>query len=926
MKTTILLLFLFLGLTNLFAGEEFDLSPKIIGAFPNSHSLRGDFDGDGYLDIVVYSENSGEIQIGLNNANTDYDVNARSNLSFLFVTWATVTPLNDWTFDVGDFNGDNKLDIIGYHPSYWGNTSVGSLWVGINNGHSFTFLNWAQVSPAEDWQFKLGDFTNDGLLDIVGYHPSFQGSTAQGSIWVGENKGTRFSFSQNAWTSVSPSIGWHFSVGDFDSDLKLDIVGYHPSNGSIWLLKNNTTNFTKVLWGSVAASDNWEFLTGDFNSDSQIDLLGYNSTNGTLNLLANNGSFFLFSTWATVSPQGGWKFCSGNYSGSNSIDLVGYHPSNSKIWLFFNTNNSHFKFNEWNTGTNYPDMNLQPSVDWYLQNGDFNNDQRDDILCHNSILGSIRVGLNTPTIEGYCWPLSARPNQTIDFMLSGNGRHLIEFYKCTSFNDNVDTILRASDTIIDTKACFYPQDAAQQGCAWPITYSLRIPADWESGFYTAKLIDAKGRNYFISFIVKSPNVSPQKVALIANVNTWQAYNTWQGGSKYTTTSSTFSFLRPNPLTDPFYDKPNENEQFHTLRGELWIYSWLFANGYTPDLYTDIDLHNGEVSNSYKYVVLSTHPEYWTTEIYDFMSSFIKNGGEESGGNLISLGGNTAYEVCSYNFIPSNKQIVFYGGINNSNRNDFLFRNPGNLLLSNPRPEKELLGIHTSKCDAPYEQYKRNTSPSVTSTKHYKEIFKGVSNLSFGFNSWGIPGMKASGWETESTSDINDCAGMSPFSISTPSNLIVLATSDPSGYSEMTIIPSSLKPRRGFVFAVGSLSFGSSLLKDMDLQTIIKNVLNPTNIGTLSSTGLEENEIPDFIVSPNPATNDFEIIFDEPFGKFTLYLKDVLGNVISKQDIPINHSKSIFIKKPETVKSGIYFLEILSSEVIYQRKPKKILFR
>lgn len=46
--------------------------------------------------------------------------------------------------------------------------------------NEFVFQQWATVSPAADWSFVAGDFTGDGQPDVMGYHPS------NGTLWVGE--------------------------------------------------------------------------------------------------------------------------------------------------------------------------------------------------------------------------------------------------------------------------------------------------------------------------------------------------------------------------------------------------------------------------------------------------------------------------------------------------------------------------------------------------------------------------------------------------------------------------------------------------------------------------------------------------------------------------------------------------------------------
>jgi hypothetical protein len=45
----------------------------------------------------------------------------------------------------------------------------------------FSFSRYATVSPAEDWSFVSGQFAGNNKTDVMGYHPS------NGSLWVGRN-------------------------------------------------------------------------------------------------------------------------------------------------------------------------------------------------------------------------------------------------------------------------------------------------------------------------------------------------------------------------------------------------------------------------------------------------------------------------------------------------------------------------------------------------------------------------------------------------------------------------------------------------------------------------------------------------------------------------------------------------------------------
>jgi hypothetical protein len=75
-----------------------------------------------------------------------------------------------------------------------------------------------------------GQFAGNNRTDVVGYHPS------NGTVWVGRNTGSAFSFTQYA--TVSPARNWSFVAGQFAGNNRTDVVGYHPSNGSLWVGRN----------------------------------------------------------------------------------------------------------------------------------------------------------------------------------------------------------------------------------------------------------------------------------------------------------------------------------------------------------------------------------------------------------------------------------------------------------------------------------------------------------------------------------------------------------------------------------------------------------------------------------------------------------------------------------------------------------------
>jgi hypothetical protein len=112
--------------------------------------------------------------------------------------------------------------------------------------------------------------------------------------------------------------------------------------------------------------------------------------------------------------------------------------------------------------------------------------------------------------------------------------------------------------------------------------------------------------------------------VLANTNTWNAYNDWGGRSKYgLRPGAVLSFERPNPGSSP----ADDGQLNHLTRAELWVLGWLEDAGFTTDVFTDHDFHAGiSALQDYKALILSTHPEYWTPQMLDNLNRYLAAGG------------------------------------------------------------------------------------------------------------------------------------------------------------------------------------------------------------------------------------------------------------------------------------------------------------
>ena len=129
-------------------------------------------------------------------------------------------------------------------------------------------------------------------------------------------------------------------------------------------------------------------------------------------------------------------------------------------------------------------------------------------------------------VEGYAWPLSAPPGGRIGFFISARGAYTAVFRRLGAGGDPLG---QPVGLVFDGAAGEQstPLDAWQDGCGWDETLAIDIPQDWVSGLYALQCTDVFGIDFHIVFVVNPPS-RRANVAVLANTNTWNAYNDWGG--------------------------------------------------------------------------------------------------------------------------------------------------------------------------------------------------------------------------------------------------------------------------------------------------------------------------------------------------------------------------------------------------------------
>jgi len=370
--------------------------------------------------------------------------------------------------------------------------------------------------------------------------------------------------------------------------------------------------------------------------------------------------------------------------------------------------------------------------------------------------------------------------------------------------------------------------AWRDGCGWT-TDAIELPDDLTSGLYAAA-IRAEGAPLQIAPFVVRPSEPVARIAVLANTNTWCAYNPWCGINQYTDPFGVrLSFQQPNPALDPFAriidgdtagEEPTIVFDHHLVAGELEILGWLEQAGYPFDLYSDLDFHNGiDNFDQYSALVLTTHPEYWTTEMFDRLVAYL-----DGGGSLLYLGGNGIYERITY--ADDGNTLVLRGGDPEGDRD---------LLRFNGRAERSVLGVAFEGIRDPSDPPALQRGNAFGSfapyrvTKAYHRFFTDTGMRS-GDTFVTVDGVSGgAGWEVDTSFDDGVAAGAGP----APEGLELLAVGTlgerpgeagkwtPDHNAHMTVYD---HPGGGVVFSAGSLAFGHWMVQDERAQKLVANVL------------------------------------------------------------------------------------------------------
>jgi len=227
----------------------------------------GDMDGDGKIDLITSNGLSINTVSVLRNISTSTGIKFAPQQDF-----ATGTTPNGVC--VIDFDGDGKLDIatsnVNRSISVLRNTSLNGL-ISFSAKQDYSTDGMTRSIAA-------GDFDGDGKPDLITSSFSYEGTTYTGAAFKNLSTNGAILFSAKIpYTQSTGNRHVNLKISDLDGDGKPDMVSGDLSEGRIYLLKNNSTSntlsfsyySTKEFEGSNYAP---EVVVGDWNLDGKPDL------------------------------------------------------------------------------------------------------------------------------------------------------------------------------------------------------------------------------------------------------------------------------------------------------------------------------------------------------------------------------------------------------------------------------------------------------------------------------------------------------------------------------------------------------------------------------------------------------------------------------------------------------------------------------
>ena len=446
---------------------------------------------------------------------------------------------------------------------------------------------------------------------------------------------------------------------------------------------------------------------------------------------------------------------------------------------------------------------------------------------------------------GYMWPKCVTSGQRSEFRVHSVHEYELELWRYGAEKEFIRRIGTFNEHGPRATMQITPDgDYTQTGTQWnkhgyhSKILGQTIEAPSRSGLYYLHARNVNGDFFTFPWVV-APAEPTCRLAVFASDINWNAYNSFGGRSNYihadcfppTPTINSrlelkryterehrtydreeyapLSLDRPDPYNhigedEGLMDSIAGRQGCHMASAEWRLLGWLEQKDIAYDYYSETQFHVDEVPlDEYSTLIISTHPEYWSADMYYRLKSWVF----ERGGKLMYLGGNGLN--CEVEFLDDHR-VVYQNSVwshseTNGGPNGEVYESR---FDKRQESEANLLGVAFTypgiMTAAPYE---------VRDASHW--IFEGTTlnnGDTFGEKSlhMRVPG-GASGHETDKVT------AQSPAGI----QILAKGTNANEGGGEIVVHETE---SGGAVFSVGSICWPASILVDDAVSRITENVI------------------------------------------------------------------------------------------------------
>jgi hypothetical protein len=241
-----------------------------------------DLNGDKHLDLV--SGGFGVVSVALGNGDGSFQPAAIYSTVATTSSGTSSAPALCGPIEIGDVNGDGKLDVVGTTLDATGTNLPFSLFVLLGNGDGTFQAPLSQTLERPSTSLALADFNGDGKLDLLHGYPG----AALMALGNGDGSFLLTAPNQQPVYSTNPDdFGLTTVRGeDMNGDGKPDALVADYNAGTLTIVLNNGSGFSDASkrYTYTINPGLVDMAVGDLNGDGLPDVVLLNGLNNQLSL------------------------------------------------------------------------------------------------------------------------------------------------------------------------------------------------------------------------------------------------------------------------------------------------------------------------------------------------------------------------------------------------------------------------------------------------------------------------------------------------------------------------------------------------------------------------------------------------------------------------------------------------------------------